>query len=511
VRLSYEAELSSTTNRFVIAPAVGGIFFPLRPVLQLQGLGFSPAIVNKIVQTAGRSKSFAEAAELLEINAEFSVSGRYVNEVTNMIGQELQEARDERTENHVHHRRPALTGAVPAKVAVGVDGGRINTRQPGQGKGVHDPGWREDKVGCLQIVQGPTFAADPHPEPPRCFLDKEHVSKLVKDLQQQKGMRPYDATEPEASQAPDPAESVPLPTVMEGPPPAAAEAKAAEPAASLAVLLMAAIVPLPGGETPAATAGQEPPQERPANDPAWPPKRVERTCIASLQNCHEFGKMLAAEAYERKFYAALERAFLGDGLAYNWTIQQKWFPDFTGILDFVHPLSYLFASAGAVGAGGEEHWQTYVRWMTACWQGKVLQVLEELRAEQSRLHERLGEPPKKMKASDPREVLRRTINYLQNNATRMNYPEYRRRGLPITSVAVESLIKEFNLRVKGTEKFWNDPEGGEPILQVRAGVLSEDERLQKYILNRPGNPYRRHTKGKHGHTKGKHGKIKAAA
>ena len=71
------------------------------------------------------------------------------------------------------------------------------------------------------------------------------------------------------------------------------------------------------------------------------------------------------------------------------------------------------------------------------------------------------------------------------------------RGLPITSVAVESLIKEINLRVKGTEKFWNDLEGGEPILQIRSGVLREDDRLKKYILNRPGNPYRRHTKLKH--------------
>src|SRR5271168_4118468 len=53
-RLSSVAEPFSTTNRFVIAPAVGGIFFPLRLVLQLQGWSFSPAILHKIVQTAGR-------------------------------------------------------------------------------------------------------------------------------------------------------------------------------------------------------------------------------------------------------------------------------------------------------------------------------------------------------------------------------------------------------------------------------------------------------------------------
>ena len=40
-------------------------------------------------------------------------------------------------------------------------------------------------------------------------------------------------------------------------------------------------------------------------------------------------------------------------------------------------------------------------------------------------------------------------------------------------------------------KFWNRPEGAEAILQVRAALLSEDGRLQRYFADRPGNPYRR--------------------
>ena len=35
---------------------------------------------------------------------------------------------------------------------------------------------------------------------------------------------------------------------------------------------------------------------------------------------------------------------------------------------------------------------------------------------------------------------------------------YRREGLPTTSAVVESLIKQLNERVKGTQKFW--PQGG---------------------------------------------------
>ena len=64
-------------------------------------------------------------------------------------------------------------------------------------------------------------------------------------------------------------------------------------------------------------------------------------------------------------------------------------------------------------------------------------------------------------------------------------------GLPTTSSLVESLVGEFNARVKGKQKHWNRPEGAEAILQVRAAYLSEDGRLERYFAERPGSPYRR--------------------
>ena len=35
--------------------------------------------------------------------------------------------------------------------------------------------------------------------------------------------------------------------------------------------------------------------------------------------------------------------------------------------------------------------------------------------------------------SDPRQVVSKSLTYLENNRTRMNYPEYRRQGLPTMS------------------------------------------------------------------------------
>lgn len=68
----------------------------------------------------------------------------------------------------------------------------------------------------------------------------------------------------------------------------------------------------------------------------------------------------------------------------------------------------------------------------------------------------------------------------------MDYVRYRKEGLPVTSALAESLVKEINLRIKGTEMFWNDPAGAEAILQVRAAALSQDDRLKNYLARRPG-------------------------
>ena len=87
--------------------------------------------------------------------------------------------------------------------------------------------------------------------------------------------------------------------------------------------------------------------------------------------------------------------------------------------------------------------------------------------------------------------------YLSNNASRMSYAVYRKQGLPVTSAPMESLVKQINQRVKGTEMFWNDGlKGGEAILQIRSAALSDDGRLETYLTNRPGSQFTRRTSKK---------------
>jgi hypothetical protein len=383
-------------------------------------------------------KSFATAAQAMELLAGVKISARHIGRLTEEIGAELRRQRDERAESHRQRKLEPQVPNVPSLVAVEVDGGRLHTRAAGQGPGVYEPAWREDKVACLVTLQGETYADDPQPEPPASFADPARVAALVQ------GVHPTpDAAENRATTA--------APVQAESAPDHREEAVA----------------------------------------PTWQPQRLVRTCVATIHASETFGRLVAAEAQARNFYAANRQAFIGDGQKCNWSIHRRWFRDFVPIADFIHVLSYVYLAAQSVGPTAAAAWRLYATWMRACWQGRVDDVIAALTDWQ----ERLGPvgPDESPPATDPRLVVARSQTYLRNNRERMDYPRYRCLGLPVTSAWVESLIKEFNYRVKGSEKFWNET-GAEDILQVRAALLSDDDRLAKHLAHRPGSPYRRNAR-----------------
>jgi len=233
-------------------------------------------------------------------------------------------------------------------------------------------------------------------------------------------------------------------------------------------------------EMSGAATDEDEPQEIAPPEPTGahytPPRRLMRTCLSSLDDSGTFGTLMAAEAHRKGFYQAQRRAFVGDGMKCNWTIWQKHFAEFTPIVDFIHVLSYLYRAAVAIGDGEEFGWGLYLEWAAACWQGRVQDVLAELQ-------QWLAEQPaaEELAEDDPRHIVGRAITYLTNNCGRMDYPRYRRDGLPLTSALMESCIKEINHRVKGSEKFWNDPSGARAILSLKAASLSEDSRLENCL------------------------------
>jgi hypothetical protein len=423
--------------------------------LRLDSHNFSPTILGKILRAAARSASFDDAAASLAGEAEVDISSRQLGRIAHEVGEQLQQDRDRRVDEFQNKQSRPEAPVVPRLAAVYVDGGRLHTRseEPGQGPGVHDAAWREDKVANLVTMKTQSHDADPHPELPECFTKKREVVELVQGIAGQGSLA--DVVEG-CDQGP------PVLTVFES-----AEEDTG-----------------PLGENHATTGST---LDKPSR--TWPPEPLVRTCQATLESSDEFGPMVAAEAQRRNFFAAQARVFLGDGGSWIWTLQRTYFPTFEPIVDFVHVLTYVYLGAKAVGGSATAVWNRYLDWATACWQGRVATVLEELHA----IHEVMPVPetPKELKPTDPYEVIRLTIGYLTNNEARMDYPRYRAAGLPTCSGLVESLVKQFNRRVKGTEKFWN-PSQAETILQLRAAFLCDDERLPKHLKNRPISAYRRY-------------------
>jgi hypothetical protein len=201
-------------------------------------------------------------------------------------------------------------------------------------------------------------------------------------------------------------------------------------------------------------------------------KLVSREVVASGAEAESFGWQLAARAWQRGFPSAERQAFVADGAHANWTIQRKHFSHATPILDLMHALSCAFSAAEAVGEK-----DVFRRWAKWIWAGAVDRVIAALHERQRQI----GKPPAEASATDPRERVDRALTYYEYHRLRMNYPEYRRLGLPLTSSHIESTIKQINRRVKGTEKFWSQSTS-EAVLQLRADYLSDSAPLVSFWL-----------------------------
>ena len=405
--------------------------------------GFSPRVQQKIVDAGVKSVSYQQASRDLAELCDLKVAPKPVERMVRKIGQERTDQRDAAAQ--VHRRLPLMAKdevanperPCPKVAMVSVDGGRLQIRSEPSKPKQQETHWRESKVAVLETSHSDVHQADPDRDVPRCFLDLKRTKEMVRGL------------------------GHPLPVGLEFG------------------------VEEPTGKQHQAVEEEDKGQSRPGR-----PERLVRSVLASRKCADELGPLVHQAAWERNFFGAERRAFLGDGLPTNWTIQRRHCGSFTPLVDFVHALSYVFSAAFAGRPQGEGA-ELYKRWIQAAWSGQVATILPELEERSAEL----GMPPSDGADSDPRKLVFASLRHLQNNAERMRYELYRRQGLPIMTSAVESVIKMINRRVKGSEKFWSDP-GAEVILQLRADYLSETETMSRFGLAREApasssRPYRR--------------------
>jgi len=155
------------------------------------------------------------------------------------------------------------------------------------------------------------------------------------------------------------------------------------------------------------------------------------------------------------------RAFIADGAHWLWNTASTYFASAIQILDWYHLSEHVHKAARSVfGEGSPKAGAWAQRCKDALWEGKGATALELVHQEMARVRS----PAK-------RAALHELQTYLENNESRMDYPRYRKLGLPIGSGEVEAQCKTLvgaRCKLAGMRN-WKYA-GAENVLRLRAAL-----------------------------------------
>jgi hypothetical protein len=417
----------------------------------------SPSLLEKVSYLGTLLHSFPAGETAIRKLLEMTLGRKRIERLTERIGSERvleREGEIELFKNLTLTEKLAGPAGVevPEAAVVMDDGGRFQKTTRNEDSKTH---WHEFKAGFCAALKGRPDglpagedALDPIPEVPEFLRNLDQVESLTREI----GKKAADV--PEADEVtPD----------------------------NLAKVDPISLDDLSGVEhlqklLASTESARDEPSSKQKQKQRLSPEVQHRDVVATSKNSDAFGEQLAARTWSLGLFQAQRKACVGDGGSWLWTIWERWFKPFgfVPILDIIHAVTYLYAAAMA-GRPRKEGGPVYCRWVAWVWQGDVAKVIAELAQRQ----QELGLPTNDESDTSPRKIVDRALTYLQNQKSRMDYPRYRKLGLPITSSLMESTVKQLNRRIKGTEKFWSD-EGGEAMLQMKADTLSDSDPLANY-------------------------------
>ena len=398
------------------------------------------------------AESFPKAETYLRELADLSISSQRIRRITRRRGRERLKLREQLIAYYQslsipdRHRLPDGVAA-PSIAVISFDGGRYqvldrslkaaeqksNENESCESgttrKGKH---WKESRIACVMSMKGTQHEVDPMPELPSFLAGGTQLQRKLSEIGHVMSL-------PEAAAQEEPSHQEEA-------------SKKRSPRRSRKRPLAPNERPLPG------------------------PDLIHRDVIASAIRWQDFGIAVAAEAWSRGFAGAELKVCICDGNDAIRRVCESQFSNYIHVLDLMHALSYSMNASRGVGGTRKEINARYRRWAEFIWQGRVRELLEELDEHQCSL----GEPPKTASSDDPREAVRAARVYYRNQQSRMDYPRYRQLGLPLTTSLMESSVKQIGRRVKGSEKFWS-PSGGDELLTLRGDLVSDGNRLNKFL------------------------------
>ena len=208
-------------------------------------------------------------------------------------------------------------------------------------------------------------------------------------------------------------------------------------------------------------------------------KAQTKTYTATMENWESMGWMLRLDAERRSYALAKAKVFVADGAKVIRELKNLQFPEAIFILDWAHAAQHLSDCAKAfLGEGNAKAIREYEKLKTLLWEGRSNQIIHRLQ----KFSKRLGHPKETDPEFSPRRILyQNAFSYFPNNQDAIDYPRFRAQGWPIGSGVAEGAIKQFALRLKGSEKFWNvSHTGAEEILALCALYHSEDDRWDQH-------------------------------
>ena len=200
------------------APSAGQLFFPQSRALGIDQGNYSPEVLKTIVYAGTQLTSFAQGSAALEALGGLSVATKQVERITEKIGRERVEQRDEAVQAFLalplmdRCKSPVANPPPESNVAtVMMDGGRLqildrSKRDPDLTEtGDDDPPernghWREDKIGLLMTMTSKVSADDPCPKIPENFIDPTRIFKLAREIKGHVGGAKDESTEPPESE-----------------------------------------------------------------------------------------------------------------------------------------------------------------------------------------------------------------------------------------------------------------------------------------------------------------------
>jgi len=182
--------------------------------------------------------------------------------------------------------------------------------------------------------------------------------------------------------------------------------------------------------------------------------------VGAIEAAPEFGFRLYEEAQRRGVAQVGEVIALGDGAPWVWNLADEHFPTAIQIVDLYHARQHL-AEAAKLVFGSDSDSQS--QWLQA--------RTEELDA--GRVEAVIGALGRsRPKDSAQQAALEREVNYFRNNAERMRYDDFRKRGLFVGSGVVEAGCKTVvGQRLKRSGMHWT-VRGANAIIALRCLILS---------------------------------------